>query len=172
MTTSPPGPNEDLTIAIRCLLNRTALAAYRHRAAVARQLDISESEVAALSHLAEGGLTPGELGRRLQLTSGGMTSVIQRLHRRGHIARAPHARDKRKVVITANAKVLEDLSNQYAPVIVEADAITEGFSECEREVVLRYLTRIAISSERFAEQAVADADADAVIPDDALHLWA
>lgn len=94
-------------------------------------------------------------------------SLLQRLHRRGHIARAPHARDKRKVVITANPTALEDLSNQYAPVIAETDAIAEAFADCEREVVLRYLTRIAVSSERFAEQAVADADADAVIPDDA-----
>ena len=73
-------------VLLRVLMHRKVLAAYRHRTAVARRLHMGESEIAALTHLAQGGMTPGELGRRMQLTSGGMTALLHRLHRAGHVA--------------------------------------------------------------------------------------
>ncbi|HEX7299600.1 MAG TPA: MarR family transcriptional regulator [Solirubrobacteraceae bacterium] len=160
-------------VGVRLLINRKVLAAYRHRTAVARRLDMSESEIAALTHLAEGGMTPGELGRRLQLTSGGMTALLHRLHRAGHIVRRRHPTDRRSVIVSASPVVLQRIAELYAPLAADADELTAQLSEHDREVVHRYLEAIVASSERRADELVADAEAAEVLPDeDALHLWA
>jgi DNA-binding MarR family transcriptional regulator len=160
-------------VGIRLLINRKVLAAYRHRTAVARRLGMSESEIAALTHLAEGGMTPGELGRRLQLTSGGMTALLQRLHRAGHIVRRRHPTDRRSVIVSASPAVLERIAELYAPLVADADKLTAELSETDRDVIHRYLEGIVASSEGRADELIADAEAADVIPDDdALHLWA
>jgi DNA-binding MarR family transcriptional regulator len=160
-------------VAFRVLMHRKVLAAYRHRTAVARRLRMGESEIAALTHLAEGGMTPGELGRRMQLTSGGMTALLHRLYRAGHIARRPHPKDRRSVLVSANPEVLQRIAELLAPLVADADEISAELSARDRAVVLRYLERIVASSERRADELVTDTDAADAMPDEeALHLWA
>ena len=61
-------------------LGRLELAGSYHRAAQARHMGVPQIELSALEHLeAVGGLTPGELGHRLGLTSGGVTALTGRL---------------------------------------------------------------------------------------------
>src|SRR4051812_37305668 len=135
-------------VALRVLMHRKVLAAYRHRTAVARRLLMGESEIAALTHLAEGGMTPGELGRRMQLTSGGMTALLHRLHRAGHIARRPHPTDRRSVMVSANPEVLQRIGELVAPLVADADDISSQLSARDRAVVHAYLERIVVSGER------------------------
>jgi DNA-binding MarR family transcriptional regulator len=160
-------------VLLRVLMHRKVLAAYRHRTAVARRLHMGESEIAALTHLAEGGMTPGELGRRMQLTSGGMTALLHRLHRAGHIARRPHPKDRRSVMVSANPDVLQRIAELVAPLVADADEIGSQLSAHDRAAVHRYLELIVASSERRADELVTDAEAADAMPDeDALHLWA
>ena len=80
-------------------LERLELAGAYHRAARARQIGVPQIELAALEHLeASGGLTPGELGHRLGLTSGGGTALTGRLVDAGYIARDRHPDDGRHVL--------------------------------------------------------------------------
>jgi DNA-binding MarR family transcriptional regulator len=159
---------------VRLLLHRKVLAAQRHRAAVARRLEMSESEVAALAYLAQGGLTPGQLGERLQLTSGGVTALLHRLERGGRVTRRPHPRDKRSVVLSVNADVLEKVAECYAPLAAEQDELTRSLSETELALVCGYLERIVAMSERHVEEMISrlDQDATEAIDEDATHLWA
>ncbi|MEI8080033.1 MAG: MarR family transcriptional regulator, partial [bacterium] len=63
----------------------------------------------ALEHLdADGSLGPSELARRLQLTTGAVTALVDRLEASGHVARAPHPSDRRRIVITRTQKADED----------------------------------------------------------------
>jgi DNA-binding MarR family transcriptional regulator len=160
--------------AIRLLLHRKVLAAQRHRAAVARLLGISTSEVTALAYLAQGGMTPGQLGDRLQLTSGGVTALLHRLERGGHVKRRPHPRDKRSVVLIVSREILEQVANCYAPLVADQDAITGQLSDADRAVLAAYLARIAALSERQVDDMVARLEQEsAEVPDnDAMHLWA
>lgn len=155
-------------------MNRKILSAYRQRTAVARQLKVSESEIAALQQLSEGSLTPGELGRRLQLTSGGMTALLHRLYARHHIVRRPHPTDRRSVIVSPDPAVLDNIRELFAPLVAEADSITARLAPRERQIVHDYLAFVVASSERHAELLITDADAasDLDEDDDALHLWA
>jgi DNA-binding MarR family transcriptional regulator len=160
--------------AVRLLLHRKTIAAYRYRSAVARKLGVTESEIAVLTHLSEGAMTPGELGRRLQLTSGGMTSVLHRLRKAGRITKRPHPTDHRSTLISARPEVLEGIAELYAPLVADMDRLSGGLLGRDREVLRQYLASVVALSERRADELIAapDADDDTIRPNDALHLWA
>ena len=118
-------------------------------------------------------MTPGELGRRLQLTSGGMTALLHRLHKAGHIARRPHPTDRRSVVVSANPQILERITELVAPLAADVDRLAAELSPGEHEVVHGFLERLATVSERRADELVTDVEAAEALPaEDAMHLWA
>lgn len=159
---------------IRMLLHRKVMASHWHRALVAQRLDMSESELAALAYLAQGALTPGQLGQRLQLTSGGITALLRRLETGGHVSRRPHPRDRRSVMLVANAGILDRIAELYAPLAVETDALTAGFSARERATIARFLEGVVGLSERTVEELVADGAEDDQPPDEGrvAQVWA
>jgi DNA-binding MarR family transcriptional regulator len=138
---------------LRHLFHRKALAGERHRAALARTLRISDTEAAAIAHLAsQGQATPGELGALLGLTSGGTTALLHRLEAAGHLARHPHPDDRRSTLLTATPSILAAAEQVYAPLVKEMDEASARLTDHERAIVARYLAEIAAVSERHAER--------------------
>lgn len=76
-----------------------------------------------------GELTPGQLGAQLQLSSGGTTALIHRLHRAGHITRDAHPRDGRSAVVRLTPAMEESATEAWAPVVGELDALALELSE-------------------------------------------
>jgi DNA-binding MarR family transcriptional regulator len=147
---------------IRAALYRKGLADARQRAALARRLGVADSEVVAIQHLARAGeLTPGRLGALLQLSSGGVTGLIQRLECAGHVTRHPNALDRRSAVVRLSQAVAAQTSELWAPFVEEIDQRVLDLSECEREVVGRFLESAADAAERHADRLAHDADAAA-----------
>jgi DNA-binding MarR family transcriptional regulator len=147
---------------IRAALHRKALADARQRAALARRLGLTDSEVLAVQHLARAGeLTPGQLGALLQLSSGGTTGLIHRLQRAGHVSRHPHPRDRRSAVVRLTPAIATWATDAWAPFVAEIDARASRLSEGERDVVRRFLEDAAEAAERHADRLVRDADASA-----------
>jgi MarR family transcriptional regulator, organic hydroperoxide resistance regulator len=63
-------------------------------------LDLTASEINALANLADGrGRTVSELGAAVGTRPTTLTSVLERLERRGHITRGPRPGDRRAVLI-------------------------------------------------------------------------
>lgn len=59
------------------------------------------TELLAMGHLYhEGDLSPTELAERLDLTTGSVTALVNRLVKAGHAERHPHLEDRRRLVIT------------------------------------------------------------------------
>src|ERR671915_1024765 len=79
-------------------------------AAMARRTGLGLSEMSALEHLqhAHGGLTPTELGRRLSLSSGAITALVDRLERTGHVERRPNPADRRSSVVVPGPGGVEE----------------------------------------------------------------
>lgn len=125
---------------VRRLLHRAELAGQYQRAARARQLGVHQVELTALEHLVVcGGLTPGELGHRLGLTSGGVTALAGRLIDAGHAARAAHPSDRRMRVITATPAGAELVAELVGPVLEPARRALAGLSDAEAVPVERLL---------------------------------
>lgn len=73
-----------------------------HQMAAARY-GLGVTDMKALSALLqEGTMTAGQLAKRLSLTTGAVTNVIDRLERRDFVKRAPDVADRRKVIVTVN----------------------------------------------------------------------
>ena len=145
---------------IRQLLNRRDLASARHRAAMSRRLGLSESEMLAVSHLAQHGrLSPSALGQLLDLSSGGVTALVQRLESGGHIVRSRHPTDGRSVLVELSRGLVERAERAYGPLVDDLERASLDLSEDEREVVRRFLDRAAALSEDHARRALAEPDA-------------
>ncbi|HEX7299598.1 MAG TPA: MarR family transcriptional regulator [Solirubrobacteraceae bacterium] len=158
---------------IRGLLNRKVLAAYRHRLAVARRLGMTESEVTALAYLAQGALTPRQLGERLLLTSGGVTALLHRLERAGHVTRERHPNDKRSVVLRADPAIIEQASQCYDHLTGATDEVTAKLSGDEQDIVRGFLLEIAEASEESVDAMLAGIDeAERPPDDDPAPIWA
>jgi DNA-binding MarR family transcriptional regulator len=67
-----------------------------------RQHDLYLAAAQALAVLegADGPLTPNEINVHLHLTSGSVTSLLDRLEQRALVTRGPHPADRRKVLIS------------------------------------------------------------------------
>jgi DNA-binding MarR family transcriptional regulator len=147
---------------IRAALHRKTLADARQRAALARRLGLTDSEVLAVQHLARAGeLTPGQLGALLQLSSGGTTGLIQRLQSAGHLSRHANPRDKRSVVVRLTPGIAAWAADAWAPFVAEIDALATKLSPQDRDVVLRFLDGAADAAESHADRLARDADANA-----------
>jgi DNA-binding MarR family transcriptional regulator len=133
------------------LLQRLELAGQYQRAARARQLGMPQVEAAALEQLiAVGPLTPGALGRRLGLTSGGVTALAARLQKAGYVERSPHRVDRRMRVLTATAAAKRLVAGQLEPVLAPADQLISWISESDAQALVRILGALVALKERAA----------------------
>jgi DNA-binding MarR family transcriptional regulator len=132
-------------------LERYELAGGYHRAARARQIGVPQIELVALEHLQEhGALTPGELGHRLGLTSGGVTALTGRLIDAGHVARDPHPDDGRMRMLTLTEAGAEWLDEQMGPVREPVDDGLSALPADAAELVRRVLEDLAARREAAA----------------------
>jgi DNA-binding MarR family transcriptional regulator len=141
---------EDITEATR----RLEIAMSRLTGVFARDVGVSVPELLALEHLAGGeGLGPSDLARRLQLTSGSATALVDRLEAGGHAVRAPHPSDRRRVVVRRTAKADEDLRLEAGQLVAGVNELAAGLSEAQRRVVGEFLERLIDIIERTADEA-------------------
>jgi DNA-binding MarR family transcriptional regulator len=125
-------------------------------AATAHDVGISVPELLALENLdADGDLGPTELARRLQLSSGAVTALVDRLEAGGHARRSAHPSDRRRVVVTPTAQASAKLADEAAPLEHEIRRLVEGLREDDRLVVGRFLDAFIGIVERAAAQACA-----------------
>lgn len=119
---------------------RLDVALAGHDAAVARDIGISVPELIALENLqVEGGLGPSELARRLQLSTGAVTALVDRLEAGGHAERSRHPSDRRRVVVTSTSQGSSALAAEAAPLERELHLLIEDLSLDERAAVGGFL---------------------------------
>jgi DNA-binding MarR family transcriptional regulator len=125
-------------------LQRVELAGAYQRAARARREGTPQVELAALEHLVlRGGVTPGELGHRLGLTSGGVTALTGRLIEAGYMRREHHPNDGRMRVLGVTEAGTEFLSAHVEPVLDVTDAALCGLSDGDAALLADALERLA-----------------------------
>ncbi len=106
------------------------LAGEYQRAARTRQLGLHPAEVTALEQLvAFGPLTPGQLGHRLGLTSGGVTALTSRLEAAGWVWREQHPTDRRMRVLRVTRDGADHQAAHIEPVLAATDAALVELSD-------------------------------------------
>jgi DNA-binding MarR family transcriptional regulator len=144
---------------VRRALHRYGLARDRLNLGLGRVVGISRGDLHVLEQLeASGGLTPKELGRRLALTSGAVTFLVDRLERAGWVARTSNPRDRRSTIVTlsptAQARGHAELDAYHRDV----QDVIERLPARERATVAGFLDAIADAAERHGDR-YADAGA-------------
>lgn len=170
-----PDSPDQISQAVRAALNRKELAAARTRAALARLLGLSDTDVLAIQHLALAGrLTASQLGAQLRMTSGGSTALVQRLEREGCVAREAHPHDRRSTLLRLTPEVQRRAGEALAPLVADIDALTGALPERERRSLAELLGRIADAGEQHADELArrADAAAQPVAGSPVPGLWA
>jgi DNA-binding MarR family transcriptional regulator len=136
---------------VAAALRRVELAGSYHRAARARRIGVPQIELTALEHLdALGGLTPGALGHRLGLTSGGVTALTGRLIDAGYVTSQRHPEDGRMRVLTVTPAGAERLCEHMEPVLKPVDETLGELSGTEAELLARLLDELATRREAAA----------------------
>lgn len=126
--------------ALRDLLLAAAVANLE----IARRLGLTLGDLTALDHLLAGEpLGTGELAQRLGMRSPSATAVLDRLESAGHVRRAAHPTDRRRVVIEATDDGKARSERAVQPLIDELDRLAGSLREDEQEVVTSFLTQAA-----------------------------
>lgn len=91
-------------------------------------------------------VTPGMIADHLRISTASTTKLIDRLEAAGHVARAPHPRDRRAMVITvspaAHAEVEEKVGRLHAKRFEVAAQLTAS----EKDIVIRFLDALSATA--------------------------
>jgi len=101
--------------------------------------------MAALEHLQHSlgeGLTQTQPGRRLSLSPGAVTALIDRLERAGHVERRANPRGRRGSVARPRPSGLEEARCHLLPIGAELLEASKKLSDEERAAVGEYLETI------------------------------
>jgi MarR family 2-MHQ and catechol resistance regulon transcriptional repressor len=121
----------------------------RHAERSIAALDMCISDFAVLEVLLhKGPQSVGEIGRRVDLTSGSITTAIDRLETRGLVARAAHASDRRARVVHLTPEGKARISHVFGTHKEAMDRAAHGLSNAERGTLLALLKKLGTTAER------------------------
>lgn len=115
---------------------------FRHLIAQKAGSNITDQE--CMDFLMEmGKATPGDLARMTGLTTGAITSVIDRLERAGYVKRERDTKDRRKVFVRPIAGSTEKIDNIYSSFVEEVIECIDKYSDSELELIRDHYQNMA-----------------------------
>jgi DNA-binding MarR family transcriptional regulator len=115
----------------------TETALFHQTAAAHYGLGITDMKTLSIL-IQEGPKTAGEIGDRLSLTSGSVTTLIDRLERKDLVRRQRHANDRRKVVVAVNQEKLASGGNAYRLMGEAFARLLDTFTTEQLEFLVRF----------------------------------
>lgn len=107
------------------------------------ELNVNPTDLTAMQHLiVAGALTPTTLAQRLGLSSGAITTVIDRLEGLGHVRRTPNPDDRRGTLVVPVPASVGRAMSRIIPMVTEVDRAISAFDPDEQAVITRYLTQV------------------------------
>src|SRR6266699_5125585 len=109
--------------------------------------DICLSDFAVMEMLLHKGPQPvNEIGRRIELTSGAITTAVDRLESRGLVTREAHPRDRRARIVRLTAAGKEQAAKTFAGHKAAMDLAASGLSKTERATLIELLKKLGTSA--------------------------
>ncbi len=97
-------------------------------------------------------VTPRTIATQLGLTTGSVTTMLDRLERAGYVTRTRDTSDRRKVIIDATPEVRKRAWSMIGPMLDDSTAdVTSHFSAAELDLIERFLTRATEVQQRHVE---------------------
>src|SRR6266704_2369839 len=115
-----------------------------------RSIESSEvclSDFAVMEMLLHKGPQPvNEIGRRIELTSGAITTAVDRLESRDLVTREAHPSDRRARIVRLTARREEQAAKVFAGHKTAMDLAASGLSKTERATLIQLLKKLGISA--------------------------
>jgi len=125
----------ELVAAVRASQTATELL----DAAIADYLGVNDTDFRCLDILdQEGPMTAGRLAQRARLSPAAMTTLLDRLERRGLARRARDDDDRRRVLVEVTPK-LRELGGELYGSPEQASAMLHGYTEAELELLVGFM---------------------------------
>jgi MarR family 2-MHQ and catechol resistance regulon transcriptional repressor len=116
-----------------------------------RSIESSEvglSDFAVLEMLLHKGPQPvNEIGRRVELTSGAITTAVDRLESRGLVTREAHPSDRRARIVRLTAAGEREAARTFAVHKAAMDLTAGALSKTERATLIELLRKLGTSVE-------------------------
>jgi DNA-binding MarR family transcriptional regulator len=133
------------------------VATDRFDAAVADALGVNRTDMHCLDVLErEGRVSAGRLAEATGLTSGAMTTAIDRLERAGFVRRVPDPDDRRRVLVELAPGVASRANSFYVEHAQAAERAYRRYSEAQLETVLEFARNGRELNERRAAELEAE----------------
>jgi DNA-binding MarR family transcriptional regulator len=111
---------------------------------IAVRLGLSESDIKALELLVDTHpVTAGRLAELLNLSTGAVTRVLDRLEQAGYVRRTSDPADRRRVVVEVVPERLSAIREALEPLGEAHVAVVAAFSDAELDLVNDFLTKMA-----------------------------
>ncbi|MFI2712503.1 MarR family winged helix-turn-helix transcriptional regulator [Micromonospora sp. NPDC018662] len=104
-------------------------------------------------------ITPGRLGEVLNLSSGSVTALVDRLERAGHIRRDRDTADRRKILLHYADRGATLAQSFFGPLGRRTDEVMDRFTDDELAVVHRFMGEMVHSMRAHRDEVRAARDA-------------
>jgi MarR family 2-MHQ and catechol resistance regulon transcriptional repressor len=145
--TEPSGDSSGVHLWLVLMKAHRSMVRHAARSIVALDMCISDFGVLEML-LHKGPQSVGDIGRRLDLTSGSITTAIDRLEQRGLVARAAHASDRRARVIHLTPDGKARIAKAFASHKDAMDRAAQGLSKAERATLIELAKKLGTTAER------------------------
>jgi len=109
------------------------------RREIAGRVDLSETEMRALEHVARHDMGPAELARVLDVSTAASTGIVDRLEAKGHVERKPHVDDRRRTQVIMTEHARGEVMNHMGGMFAALARLDARLTDSERAVVEDYL---------------------------------
>lgn len=121
-------------------IRRSQAATDRFDQAVADTLRLNRTDMRCIDVLQrEGQLTAGQLADATGLTTGAMTTALDRLERIGYARRVRDSSDRRRVLVEITDRANADAGRFYAEHAAQSERLYHRYSAQELELLLRFV---------------------------------
>src|SRR5881628_1871116 len=109
--------------------------------------EVGLSDFAVMEMLLNKGPQPvNEIGRRIELTSGAITTAVDRLESRGLVTREAHPSDRRARIVRLTAAGEKQAARIFAAHKAAMDSAAAALSKTERTTLIQLLKKVGISA--------------------------
>ena len=143
---APPGHKDELRLWLR-LLTCTTLVEGEVRARLRHDFDttLPRFDLMAALDRAKGGMTLGDISRRMMVSNGNVTGLAARLEAEGLVERRPRPGDRRAQLLRLTAKGRREFARQSARHEAWIAEFLSGLAPEERAALFRLLGRAKAS---------------------------
>ena len=101
--------------------------------------------------LSGGSLTAGEIAQQTGLTTPSVTSLIDRLEKKGFVQRVRDTKDRRRVIVELNQERFAELTKVFGSLQGNFDTVLDDYSDDQLSTILDFLSRMTEMSKSTME---------------------